>query len=160
MELRRLDAPLAARDHIAAVVTSFESVVLSCPDGSAVLLVASLRDELSGPLGVWVDATDAYPAALVARDVATLAWLVDLEHVVVDGVHPHDAAAVVRHLLTNDEVNFANSVSTLRGAYNRPAPPRPVTVWAHDAGGLESPGARLSVVGRDDSAAGTVTRFA
>jgi hypothetical protein len=160
MELARLDAPLAARGQVAAAAAGLGPVVVSCSDGSAVLVVASLRDQLSGPLGVWVSVSEQYPAALVARDVATLSWLVDLEHVVVEGERSGDQAAVVRSLLTDDEVNFVNAVATLSGAYNRPAPPTAVTVWSYDGDALESPGARLVAAGREDTAAGVLTRFA
>jgi hypothetical protein len=161
MEMLRLDAPLARRDRVAAVVDASRApVVLACPDGSAVILAASLAGELTGPVGVWLEVTDEYPAALAARDVATLAWLVDLALVVVEGASAPDQADVVRALLTSDEVNFANPVATLRGAYNRPAPPRPVAVWSYDGAALVSGDARLLDAGGRDSAAGALRRFA
>ncbi|HVB70244.1 MAG TPA: hypothetical protein VND83_01915 [Acidimicrobiales bacterium] len=160
MELRHLETRLDQRDAVGAVVEADASpLVLECRDGDVVTLAASLRDGLARPIGVWVEVSRDYPAALVARDAATLAHLVELDHVVVAGDAARDQADVVRSLLTNDEVNFANAAATLHGAYNRPAPPRPVTVWAYEASALVSPGERLVAQSRKDSAAGPVTSF-
>ena len=45
-------------------------------------------------------------------------------------------AAVLEALLTNDEVNVTNEAATLRGAYNRPAPPHAITAWSYDGTNL------------------------
>ena len=46
--------------------------------------------------------------------MATLSWLVELDHVVVEATNDAEAHAdVVRALLTDDEVNFTNDVATL-----------------------------------------------
>ena len=138
MELVRLDAGIAERD--ALVELSREHVVLfHCLDASTVLVVASLAAELTAPVGVWLDVSAGYPAQLAARDVATLAALVPLRHVVVGAASlVREQAEVLRALLTDDEVNFANEVADLRHAFNRPAPPRPVTVWSYEDGSLVS----------------------
>jgi hypothetical protein len=80
-----------------------------------------------------------YSAQLCARDVKTLSHLVALRHVVIEAESRSFAhAAIVRALLTNDEVNFDNELATIRGAYNRPAPPAPLTVWSADDNALTS----------------------
>ncbi|MDE3065553.1 MAG: hypothetical protein KGJ36_07775 [Acidobacteriota bacterium] len=158
MELRRLVAPLAARDAVPALAAG-SPMVLACPDGSAVMVAASLRERLGSPLGVWLSVSASYPAALAARDVATLSHLIDLEHVVVDGENASASAAAVRALLSDEPVDFANEAATLRGAYNRPAPPRPVRVWSVDGDALVGDGIRLRARGRAASGAGEVTSY-
>ncbi len=106
---------------------------LSCADATTVEIAAALRGTSGEPRGVWIEVTPDYPAALVARDVATLSWLITLDHVVIESSRsPAAQAEVVRALLGDAEVTLRNEVATLRGAYNRPAPPRPVTVWWSD----------------------------
>ena len=101
-----------------------------------------------------------FSAPLAARDVATLSWLVQLDRVVVAAADNASAHAdVVRALLTNDEVNFANDVATLRGAYNRPAPPRPLEVWHYDASTLRHEDVVLVERSRVTTAAGELTIF-
>jgi hypothetical protein len=160
MELRRLESRLEHRDRVGQVVDAAASpLVIECVDGDVITLAASLRDGLARPIGVWVEVSTDYPAAIVARDAATLAHLVELDHVVVAGRSATEHADVVRALLTDDEVNFDNAAATLRGAYNRPAPPRPVTVWAYEESTLSSADVRLVAAHGEDSPAGTVTFF-
>ena len=132
MERVRLDVALAAWPRLRVTAPSV-AVTLSCTDATTVEVAAALRGAPSEPRGVWIEMTPDYPAALVARDVATLSWLIALDHVVVaSSWAPAAQAEVVRALLGDDEVNLTNEVATLRGAYNRPAPPRLVTVWWFD----------------------------
>jgi hypothetical protein len=108
-------------------------VVLECSDADTVMAAATLGPELDRPIGVWLEVTPGYTAALCARDVATLSWLMDLEHVVIAASEKSRShAEVVEALLTNDEVNFTNDVAGIAHAYNRPAPPKPITVWSFD----------------------------
>jgi hypothetical protein len=135
MEMVRLAAPL---DHLADVVAQARTghLVFCCTDADTVIAVASLEGQLDTSIGVWLDVDDDYPAQMAARDVATLSWLVDLDAVVVAGATlAVERAEVVRALLDDGPVYLANAAATLVGAYNRPAPPRPVTVWSFD--GLE-----------------------
>jgi len=82
-------------------------VVLQCSDADTVMAAATLGGELDRPIGVWLEISPGYTAALCARDVATLSWLIDLEHVVVAATEKSRSHAdVVEALLTNDEVNF------------------------------------------------------
>lgn len=112
-------------------------VVLDCRDADTVIAVAALKGEWRSGIGVWLHLSPEYPAQLAARDVATLSWLVALDHVVVGAaVHADQYAQVVRALLSDDEVNFSNEVATLAKAYNRPAPPRDLVVWSHDGPSL------------------------
>ncbi len=160
MELHRLDVALDRRDRIVDVVAQVSGpVALSCPDGSSIMVAASLRDRLTRSLGVWVEVSGDYSAALVARDVGTLSWLIDLDHVVVAGDRAGDQADVVRALLTNDEVDFANAAGTLRGAYNRPAPPTPVTVWSLEGGALVHGADRLVARAARATDAGELTGY-
>jgi hypothetical protein len=130
MELVHLVVPLERRAD--AIALSHECTILfQCADGDTVMAMASLSGDL-GACGVWLDVSTDYPAQMVARDVKTLSTLVPLRHVVVESSRAEEHADVVRALLTNDEVNFTNDVATIRGAYNRPVPPHPITVWHYD----------------------------
>ena len=140
MELTRLSAPLARLGQVARVVAGHAGpVVLWCSDANSVMAAATLSGLLDRPIGVWVEVSADYGAALAARDVATLSWLIDLEHVVVEAQHQATShAEVLEALLTNDEVDFTNDVARIAGAYNRPAPPKPITVWSFDGDCLRS----------------------
>jgi hypothetical protein len=132
MELVRLIAPLAKRNDVARLATD-HTVLFQCSDANTVLVSASLSSSLGRPFGVWLKVSDEYPAQLAARDIATLATLVPLGHVVIEAsMLLEEHVDVVRALLTNDEVNFSNDVATLSGAYNRPAPSPPLVVWSSD----------------------------
>jgi hypothetical protein len=138
MELVRLVAPLAHRD--ALIDLSSESMTLfKCSDADTVVVVASMRDRLATEIGVWLSVGPDYSAQLCARDVKSLSHLVALRHVVIEAESRSFAhAEIVRALLTNDEVNFTNELATIRGAYNRPAPPAPLTVWSAEDGSITS----------------------
>jgi hypothetical protein len=144
MELVRLVAPLAHRD--ALVTLSLESItVFDCSDADTVIVLASLREQLASEVGVWLRVGPGYSAQLCARDVKTLSHLVALRHVVIEAArHAAAHAEIVRALLTNDEVNFQNELASIRAAYNRPAPPAPITVWSHEEGTLTSELASLA----------------
>ena len=132
MERVRLDVSLAQwpRLRVAGPTVAY---TLSCADATTVEVAAALRGTPGEPRGVWIEVTPDYPAPLVARDVATLSWLIALDHVVIASSRaPAAQADVVRALMGDGEVTLVNEVATLRGAYNRPAPPRPVTIWWFD----------------------------
>jgi hypothetical protein len=145
MELVRLVAPLEHRGALVAL--SLESTTLfECSDADTVIVVASMCDGLTVDVGVWLRVSADYSAQLCARDVKTLSHLVALRHVVIDAESRSFAhAEIVRTLLTNDEVNFDNELATIRGAYNRPAPPSPLTVWSAEGDTLTSEHANLRV---------------
>ncbi len=153
----RLEGSFARRAYIAAVVAETDDVVLLAGNAPA-LVLASLSGDVA-PRGLWLAIDEDYPAALAARDVATCSWLTALEHVVLEGENPAAQAAVVAALLTNDEVNVTNEAATLRGAYNRPAPPRPITVWYAAGESIVAGEARLSLSGRRASAAGELSVY-
>jgi len=160
MELRRLDVAVGDLERVAEVARSLAGpLVLSSSDGAAAVLAAALSHEAPG-LGVWLDLDDGYGAPMAARDVATLSWLTTLEHVVVDGANAPELAAVLAAMLTDEAVDLDSPVATLRGAYNRPAPPAPVTLWwAH---GDEVTCATRTLVRRDAhvTPAGELTLYA
>jgi hypothetical protein len=138
MELVRLVAPLEHRDALVALSLA-STALFDCSDADTVITVASLRDRLTTDVGVWLRVSADYSAQLCARDVKTLSHLVALRHVVIDAESRSRAhAEIVRALLTNDEINFTNELVTIRGAYNRPAPPAPLTVWSEEDGTLTS----------------------
>ncbi|MDE2281720.1 MAG: hypothetical protein KGJ92_02980 [Actinomycetales bacterium] len=126
MEMTHVVLELA--DLVRLDTRSGGAVVASLVAGDVVVALGA-RDRSLGPLGPWLTVGPDYPASMAARDVATLAWLGDFEHVVIAGERASEQAAVVRAMLTDDEINLESDVLTLRGAYNRPAPPRPITVW-------------------------------
>lgn len=162
MELTRLITQLSSLDSVPIVLDQHTGpVILHFTDADTVMASASLRGSLGGPVGVWLEVSaDDYPASLAARDVATLSWLIGLDHVVISAARDATAhAQVVAALLTNDEVNFANDVATLRGAYNRPAPPSPITVWSYDGESLRNADTVLGERASSWSQAGTLTTF-
>jgi len=160
MELVHLVATRSQRDQVVRMANE-HLVLFQCADADTVLVAASFADRVRQHFGVWLEVTSAYPAQLAARDVATLAAIVPLRHVVVEaGENVTQHADVLRALLTNDEVNFSNDVATISGAYNRPAPPTPVTVWSYDDQRLVSGDDELSERGVEESDAGELTYFA
>jgi hypothetical protein len=138
MELVRLVAPLRRRFDVARLA-SVHPLLFHCSDADTVITTASLANHLSDPIGVWLQISKEYPAQLAARDVATLAQLVPLRHVVVEALQlANEHADALRSLLTSEEVNFSNNVVVLAGAYNRPEPPAPVTVWSSEGTNLSN----------------------
>ncbi len=138
MELVHLAAALDRLDDVVDRATR-TSVVFSCSTGDTVIAAAALEGRLRRPLGLWLDVSEDYPAQMAARDVATLSHLIEIDQVVIASRSlAVERADVVRALLTEDEVNFSNAAATLTGAYNRPAPPRPITVWSFDGHILRS----------------------
>ena len=162
MALSRLTFTLERLDQVPSVLaTSSDPLSVCCVDATTVVAVASIGEQLGAPLGLWLNVTAEYPGALIARDVKTLSWLVDLAHVVISA--PRDAlqhAEVVAALLTNDQVNFTNHVARLEGAYNRPAPPRPVVIWSFDGTHLRHGEYQFAERVTRPTAAGDVTQFA
>jgi hypothetical protein len=159
MELVRLVAAKAQRDAVLRLANE-RTVLFRCADADTVVVAASMSGRLTRPLGVWLVVGESYPAQLAARDVATLAALVPLRHAVIEASSlSGEHADVVRALLTNDEVNFTNAVVSLVGAFNRPAPPSPLTVWSYDGSRLVD-GERVLSPGRvEASDAGELTYF-
>jgi NADPH-dependent 2,4-dienoyl-CoA reductase/sulfur reductase-like enzyme len=158
MAMIRLEGSLSRRDQISAVVAANSDVILLA-GAAPPLMLASLSGGVA-PRGLWLVVDGDYPAPLAARDVATVSWLTNLEHVVIEGENAAAQAAVVAALLTNDEVNFANEVVTLRGAYNRPAPPRPITLWHATPETIIAGETRLALTARRSSAAGELSDYA
>jgi hypothetical protein len=159
MALARLLAPLSQLDTVAGYVNDHD-VVFGCTDADTVIAVAALRERVSRPIGLWLVLDPDYSAQLAARDIATLSWLVALGPVVIE--HGSDAAAhadIVRALLTNDEVNIANDVATIRGAYNRPAPPTPLDVWSVHGTELRRGETVLRIAANEELAFGERTDF-
>jgi hypothetical protein len=131
MRLTRLVVDFDTLDKYAEA-PNFHDVLVSIRDADTVIALGAMHDRLRYPLGVWLEISEDYSAQMAARDVATLSWLAELDRVVVSSSNALAHAQVLEALLTNDEVNFTNEVATLVGAYNRPAPPSPVTVWSWD----------------------------
>lgn len=159
MALARLVNTFDARHH-AVRYANQHHVVLSFDDADTVTTVASLKDDLTGPVGVWLTLDSAYLAQMAARDVKTLSWIVDLRVVVISAeTKAKDRAEVVRQLLTNDEVNFTNDVAHLVAAYNRPAPPQVIEVWSWDGRELATPGQSLRQKSSENAEAGELSIF-
>jgi hypothetical protein len=159
MALARLLAPLAQLDDVAGYVND-HGVVFRCSDADTVIAVAALRDRVTRPLGLWLVLSEDYSAQIAARDVATLSWLVPINQVVIErGVDAPAHADVVRALLTNDEVNLTNEVATIRGAYNRPAPPTTLDVWSFNGSELRLGETVLAASSNESLAFGERTDF-
>ena len=160
MELVHLSTSLAHLDEATAWVNEQTSPVLvSLDDADTVVGAAGVKDQWRVALGVWLEVDENYVASMCARDVKTLSWLLDLEHVVVSARHAQANAEVVAAMLSNDEVNLVNDVATIRGAFNRPAPAHPVRVWSFDGETLASDGERLRVNSTSRLAFGEATFF-
>jgi hypothetical protein len=145
----------AAADLERALARERGKVLLwSCADVDTAVAAAALgEDRRRRHFGLWLEASGDYPAAIIARDVKTLAALVPVEHVVVGAaLAPRDHAAVVTALLGGGPVDLANEAATLRRAYSRPVPRTPVRVWALEDGRLTSEGETLfaSATGSDE----------
>ncbi len=156
MELVRLDFPFEHRSS-AAWLTHEVAILLHCTDADTVIVAASLADDLD-ECGVWLDVSGGYSAQMAARDVKTLATMIPLRHVVVETPRAREHADVVEALLCDVPVTFSNQVATLRGAYNRPAPPAPLTVWSYD-GSLQSDEMTLRASGVETTGVGELTFF-
>jgi hypothetical protein len=136
MSVVRIDVHFEDLDELVRYA-NVQSVVVSIVDADTIVTLASRHDQVTRPVGVWLELSDDYPPQMAARDVKTLSWLVPLECVVVGGPHAEARARVLEALLSDDEVNFTNAAATLVGAYNRPKPPRPVAVWSWDGAILQ-----------------------
>jgi len=153
MQLARLDVSWADLEDLPVLVSEDDRpLVIRVLDADTVTIVAGVSADWSGSWGVWLEASEDYSAGLIARDVKTLSTLMEIDHVVVDAAR--DAAAhadVVAALLTNGEVTLHNAVANITGAYNRPAPPRPITVWSVEGDVLRH-GQRLLTLGEQRGA--------
>lgn len=156
MELVRLDFPFEHRSS-AAWLTHELPILLHCSSADTVMVAASLASDVE-ECGVWLDVSRDYSAQIAARDVATLATMIRLRHVVIESSTALEHAEVVRALLTDEPVNFSNNAATLRGAYNRPAPRSPITVWSYDEG-LRSADSTLSATRTEMTNVGELTFF-
>jgi hypothetical protein len=132
MQLARLDVTSAELEGLPVLVSEQDRpLVIRVNDADTVTILAGVSAEWAGSWGVWLRADEDYPAALIARDVKTLAALMEIDHVVIEAasdVRSH--AEVVSAMLSDDEVTLHNAVANITAAYNRPAPPRPVRVWS------------------------------
>ena len=149
---------LAALDQ--SVLDEGSRVVVSCDDATTVVAMAAQADRFSEPVGVWLEVDGDYPAQLVARDVATLSWLIALDTVVVAApTLASDHARVVEALLSDDEVTLRTDVATIVGAYNRPAPPRAIEVWSFDGTQLRRGTTTLREVASQERSGGLATVY-
>jgi hypothetical protein len=132
MQLARLDVTSTDLEDLPVLVSEEDRpLVIRVIDADTVTVLAGVSTEWAGSWGVWLRASEDYPAALIARDVKTLAVLMEIDHVVIEAANEARAHAdVVTAMLSDDEVTLANSVANITAAYNRPAPPRPVCVWS------------------------------
>ena len=158
--------------RLVGVLTTFEAArdvetlhdeptpLFACSNADTAIVLASLRDRLSREVGVWLHVSEGYPAQIATRDIRTLSVLLDLRDVVIEA--PESAlehAAIVRALLSGDEVNLSNSVATLTHVVSRPVPPRPITVWAYDSGELTNSESTLHVAATRHQGASELTYF-
>ena len=159
MRLTRLDVSLATLGDAPTLISDADRpVVLRVRDADGIIALASVAGRWPGSWGVWLRADEGYGAGLIARDVKTLSTLLEIDHVVIDAATDAPAhAEVVRALLSEDEVTIHNAVARITRARNRPAPPRPVTVWSVQAEELRDDSGRVL---RRDAVLGDVTFFA
>ena len=132
MDLVRVRAPFARLADVVAL-TSRWHVLFQCSDADTVIALASIETPLERPIGAWLEVDDDYLAQLAARDVATLSHVVALDAVVVaSATLARERAALLVAMLSDDRIDLRNDAATIVGAYNRPAPPSPITVWGWD----------------------------
>ncbi len=151
-----------AADLARALAATPDAVLVwRCRDADTAVAAAALTAEgRPTRLGLWLEVSADYPAAIAARDVKTVAALVGLSDVVVEArEHVAAHAEVLEALLSGGPVDLANEVATLHGAYNRPAPREPVRVWAHEGGRLVGGGRRLGLVATGSDALGEWRRY-
>jgi hypothetical protein len=159
MALARLLAPLAQLDDVAGYASDHD-VAFGCTDADTIIAATALRGRAARPLGLWLVLSEDYSAQLAARDIATLSWLLPLGPVVIErGPDAPAHADVVRALLSNDEVNIANDAATIRGAYNRPAPPTSIDVWSFNGSELRLAEVVLAASSNESLAFGARTDF-
>jgi hypothetical protein len=158
MALVRLDVRFESLDALAKYANDHH-VIVSIIDADTIVAVGSMHDQLTGPIGLWLEVSENYSAQMAAREVATLSWIVALDTVVVSGDSPAASAQVLEALLTNDEVNFTNGIATLVGAYNRPAPPNPIAVWSVDGSALRRGDHVLRAVTTESDRLGDATTY-
>ncbi len=141
--------------------TDFEpGDLLDVVNGDAAMVLAALGVTSDVEFGLWLRVDDDRPAALAARDLATLSHLVRFGLVVVAAsVESAAQADVVRALLSADEVNFSNEVTTLRGAYNRPAPAWPLDVASSDGASIVRGNERYTLRAREARPWGEVVLY-
>ena len=132
MQLARLDVTWADLDDLPVLVSDDDRpLVIRVNDADTVTILAGVSAHWAGSWGVWLRASEDYSAAVIARDVKTLAALMEIDHVVIEAASDAPAhAEIVTALLSDDEVTLHNAVAKITRAYNRPAPPRPVCVWS------------------------------
>jgi len=157
MTLRRFVVALVDRDDVAPRLAPGD--VLDVKDADATMVLASLDETLGVGVGLWLRVNDQHPAALVARDLATLSRLRAFTLVVIESSDALAQAEVVRALFSEGEVNFVNEVATLRGAYNRPAPPRPIEVGTCEGGSVSLGGQTFEVASREAFAWGEIVTY-
>jgi len=111
--------------------------------GSTTMLVAANAGRFTQAFYVWQHVGADVPASIVARDVKTLAWLVDLRGVILwsDRGDIEEDAEIVAALLTRDDVTIEGGHDRVRGAWNRPRPPHPLEIWVSES----PPGAEVSL---------------
>lgn len=106
--------------------------------GDVIQCAAVLGPRVPGPIGLWLRCGDDYPASLAARDVASVAHLVEVERVVIEApTHPREHAAIVRAMLESDRVTLRNEAGEVRDARNRPRSPSPIEILAYVDSRLE-----------------------
>ena len=117
-------------EELSTMVKREVTGVLRVHGGDPVLLLAAYGPDWPGEWGLWLEASEGYPAALIARDLKTLSHLMKLTTVVIAAAqHPDQHAEVVRRLLSDETSDLRNDVVTVSGAVNRPAPPAHIRVW-------------------------------
>ncbi|NNN01361.1 MAG: hypothetical protein HKL86_05985 [Acidimicrobiaceae bacterium] len=158
MELTRLAITLDRLGEVAKLAEE-RPLVVTCAPHDTVVAMGSLEGQLEVPIGIWLEVSMDYRAQIAARDVATLSWLIELDHVVIASDElAEQHAQVVRAMLSDGEVTFSNAVANVTGAYNRPAPPNAIRVWSYDGTSLTTPGLDPLVASSDEVGIGQ-TRF-
>lgn len=139
--LTRLTIPAPLWHDVPSQVAQVDGeVVVSLRDGSTSTLLGAVASQFERPVGVWLEVNSKYPASIAARDVKTLAQLCHVDSVVVASEDERAAqhAQIVEALLSGERVTLENQVADLDGAYSRPAPPHPITVWWREGEHLRS----------------------
>ena len=130
MQLARLDLSCAELEMLPVLISEEDRpLVVRVSDADTVTALAGVAGDWEGSWGVWLEPGEDYGIGALARDVRTLAQLIELDHVVLDHAHAEHYAVALDALLRGEEVSVENETLVLRAVVSRPVVGYRVTVW-------------------------------
>ena len=115
MQLARLDLSCAELEMLPVLISEEDRpLVVRVSDADTVTALAGVAGDWEGSWGVWLEPGEDYGIGALARDVRTLAQLIELDHVVLDHAHAEHYAVALDALLRGEEVSVENETLVLR----------------------------------------------